>query len=465
MSTSFNKEINGVRRNLANGLRSLLFRRIALKEFYVSHDQLVILAIFLSGVIFFGSFILSLPEPEFSVYGIATVTTQLLFLALGVYLFSKVPGKKEHILPLYIVLLSIWPLFHLIWLAIGKSATFNYWNFYGENKYFYIFLNIWIAAVVVNVVSRAVGVSKKSIFLILAIYVAILGVPLNYLVFGNFWHPTYHYDAEYKKYKSINQEVTYYRQFQFIEEAKAQLLSQRKGVSDIYFVGFGSYASQDVFMKEVQYAKRVLDEKYDTQGRSIALINNIKTLEDTPLASKSNLTLVLDHIGKLIDPEEDILFLYLTSHGSKEQQLSVKLMPLTLNSIGPSDLKAALESSNIKYRVILVSACYSGGFVEPLIDDYTVVFTASAKDKKSFGCGSKNNFTYFGRAVFKEHMEHNYNLIDAFGKAIESIRIRENAGKLEPSEPQLFIGNKIREKLLVFTEEIKKYNRKKSSGK
>ncbi|MCP4489451.1 MAG: hypothetical protein GY820_19380 [Gammaproteobacteria bacterium] len=140
----------------------------------------------------------------------------------------------------------------------------------------------------------------------MAIYVFILGIPLNYLASRNFWHQSYNYEAEYDKYTSVNQETTYYRQFELLNNTRTNLLPQRKGISDIYFVGFGSYARQDVFKKEAQYAKRVLDDKFDTEGRSVALINNMHTLENTLLASKSNLALVLDHIGGLIDPDENL---------------------------------------------------------------------------------------------------------------------------------------------------------------
>ena len=463
MISRLNREVKGACLNLKNGLRLIVFKRIDLDEFHVSYDQVVILSIVLSGVFFLGGFILSLPEPEFSVFGIATVATHLTFLALCGYCFSKVDREKDQTLQFYIVLLSTWPLFCLYWLAVGEYALIGFWQFYGEHKYAYMVFNLWLAAVVISAVSRAVGASKKNIIRILLIYLATLGIPLNYLVFGNFWHQAYDPGVEYENYTSVNEEATYYRQFQLLEDFRSHLLPHRIGVSDIYFVGFGSYSRQDVFMKEVQYAKRVLDKKFDTVGRSVALINNLDTLEDTLLASSSNLSLVLEHIGKLIDPDEDVLFLYLTSHGSKEHQLSVNLMSLTLNTMGPSDLKDALDNSGIKFRVLLVSACYSGGFVEPLKNDYTVVFTASNIDKQSFGCSNLNDFTYFGRAIFKEQMEQNYNLLDVFDKAIESIRNRENSEKLEHSEPQLYVGEKIREKLLILAEEIESFNRKNGS--
>ena len=51
------------------------------------------------------------------------------------------------------------------------------------------------------------------------------------------------------------------------------------------------------------------------------------------------LNLVIQHIGKVMNPEEDILFLYLTSHGSKENGLSVEFIPLQLNMIDPKSPK------------------------------------------------------------------------------------------------------------------------------
>ena len=78
------------------------------------------------------------------------------------------------------------------------------------------------------------------------------------------------------------------------------------------------------------------------------------------------------------------MFLYLTSHGSKHQKLSVIFMPLRLNDVEPHFLKESLDSSGIKYRVLVISACYSRLFIEPLMDDYTIILTSSASGKQSF---------------------------------------------------------------------------------
>ncbi|WP_084683783.1 C13 family peptidase [Psychromonas hadalis] len=55
-----------------------------------------------------------------------------------------------------------------------------------------------------------------------------------------------------------------------------------------------------------------------------------------------------------------------------------------------------LLKSKIKWKVIVVSACYSGIYIETLADEYTLVMTASNAEQPSFGCSNSANFTYFG---------------------------------------------------------------------
>ena len=64
-----------------------------------------------------------------------------------------------------------------------------------------------------------------------------------------------------------------------------------------------------------------------------------------------------------MNPDEDILFLYLTGHGSKNAELSVKFWPLQLNQLSAENLKQMLDEAGINWRVVVISACYSGSFV------------------------------------------------------------------------------------------------------
>ena len=207
-------------------------------------------------------------------------------------------------------------------------------------------------------------------------------------------------------------------------------------------------------MKEIEHVQRVMDERLGTSGRSVALINNLKTLDTTPLASSTNLRIALKHIGSKMNPDEDVALLYLTSHGSMDHELAVQMWPLDLNNIRPEDIRAYLDDADIRWRIILISACYSGGFIKALQNEYSLIFTAAAPDKASFGCSNENEYTYFGEALFKNLEDKPYQFVEHFVQAMERIRQRERYENLTPSEPQLFIGNLMKEKLKLLERDI-----------
>lgn len=252
----------------------------------------------------------------------------------------------------------------------------------------------------------------------------------------------------------VTSEEAWSEQPQLLDEGLAALKDGRPGVTDLYFVGFASYAAQDVFRKDVTTARTLFDQRFDTQGRSILLINNRRTLLDTPLATLSNLRATLEEIGKAMNPQEDIVFLYVSSHGSPGE-VTVEFSPLELEQLTPTSLHRMLVESGIKWRVIVISACYSGSFIAPLEDEYTMVITAAQADRTSFGCGNESDFTYFGDAYFNEALRNTSSFIDAFEQAKISIAEREKKEHMSPpSNPQIFVGRAIAGKLKQFDSEL-----------
>ena len=236
-------------------------------------------------------------------------------------------------------------------------------------------------------------------------------------------------------------EALLYQQTRLLDQQLDKLQAQRPNVADLYFVGFAGYGWQDVFMKEVNTVRALFDKRFDTQGRSLVLINNAKTAESEPLASMTALQAALSRIGQLLDPEEDVLFLFVTSHGSTEPPyISIDNAGLDLTQLTPERLKTALAATPIKWKVIVVSACYSGGFIPALRDDHTLVITASSADRNSFGCSDHNNMTDFGRAYFVEALNATRSLTVAFDLASKRIVEREKAEGLTPSQPQMVMG-------------------------
>ena len=200
-------------------------------------------------------------------------------------------------------------------------------------------------------------------------------------------------------HRKLNEDA-FYEQPKVLERELAAVKPGRRGVIDIYFIGIGGYADQDVFMKEINAVSRLFQERFGTGGKTIRLVNNRKTLASSPVASVTSLRASLMRVGEVMDKDEDLLFLFLTSHGSQTHRFSLDLWPLQLHELEPGKLRALLDESGIRNRVIIVSACYSGGFVNSLKDENTLVISASAVDKNSFGCSNEAEWTYFGKAYF-----------------------------------------------------------------
>ncbi|MEE8084783.1 MAG: C13 family peptidase, partial [Alphaproteobacteria bacterium] len=157
-----------------------------------------------------------------------------------------------------------------------------------------------------------------------------------------------------------------------------------------------------------------------------------------PVASITTLRLALNEIAVKMG-EEDILFLYITSHG-RRGRISVRIGGIKLRDLRAGTLRRILDQAGIKNRVLVISACYSGSFIEPLRDDNTLIMTASAADLTSFGCGHDGTFTYFGNALIGIAMEKEFSMARAFEIAVRSIEKREKKEGLGPSKPQIRVG-------------------------
>jgi len=243
-------------------------------------------------------------------------------------------------------------------------------------------------------------------------------------------------------------ESVFHAQGELIERDLAAVEAGRPGVTELYFLGFAPDGSQDVFLREMRSVKKMVDRDFGAATRSVTLVSNAATLEQYPIATATNLRRSLARIGKQMNTDEDVLFVYVTAHGDQGFGLSAHAPPLDLAPLNPTVLARALNDAGIKWRVLVISACYSGGFIEPLKDDNTLIITASAADRQSFGCETGNDWTHFGDAYFGKALPQAKSFIAAFPIAAEAVTKREIAEKLSPpSNPQMFAGRAIAEKL------------------
>ncbi len=245
-------------------------------------------------------------------------------------------------------------------------------------------------------------------------------------------------------------EQVLYAQPRMMREALSELGPRIPGKPNLYLLAFAGDGSEDVFRNEAEYAARLFAQRFGASAHSLVLENNPASLSTRPLASWSNLETALDGLGKVMQPDQDILLLYLTSHGSEDHDLLLDMDPLPLDQLGASDLAGILAMHPFKWKVVVINACYSGGFVPPLRGPGTLVLTAARADRSSFGCGSDSDITYFGKAWLVDALNRTDNFADAFKRASGEISRWERQDKLTPSEPQIDIGSGIAGQLALW---------------
>lgn len=231
-----------------------------------------------------------------------------------------------------------------------------------------------------------------------------------------------------------------------LAKALSALQPQRPGVTDLYVVGFAGDASDDVFRNETLYLKQLFEQRFDARGRVVALVNNPDNLGEqpyAPLATYDNLYDTLAAVGKRMDRKEDALLLFVTTHGTEDHTLYVQVDGNEEDFISPQDLRTALDDAGIDHRIIVLSACYSGGFIPALRSPDTLILTAARADRPSFGCGNTSNATYFGQAWLIDAMNQSDDPLAAFTIAKAEITAREKQDGELPSLPQQSLGKRI----------------------
>ena len=233
------------------------------------------------------------------------------------------------------------------------------------------------------------------------------------------------------------------RQPQLLQAAIEALEPPRPGMHGLYFVGFAGYGDQDVFRKEVEHVRELFDREFGTRGHSLVLANSAGTLDRYPLATLKNLKLALAALAHKFDPKEDVLFLFMTSHGDRRGGFALQLNGRAMGDIAPRQLAGALATAGIQNRVVLISSCFSGQFVAPLANDDSLVITAAAANRASFGCTTEAEWTYFGKGYFVDALPKERKFIPAFFEAQTLVAAREIWEQVPSSRPQISIGARI----------------------
>ncbi|OLU34092.1 peptidase C13 [Pseudomonas sp. PA27(2017)] len=230
-------------------------------------------------------------------------------------------------------------------------------------------------------------------------------------------------------------EIGLLKQGDLLDQAIAALpTSTPRG--ELYALTLAGDGKQSVFLREADYVADLLAERFAAHGR-ITLANHRDHLADRPLATRENLRRAVQAVAERTGPE-DLVFIYLTSHGSRTHELNLNQPRLQLADLPADELASLLEPLAERDKVVVISACYSGGFIAALKNEKTLLMTAARADRVSFGCSEEADFTYFGRALFAEALQQTDDLQEAFELARAAVAEREQADGFEPSEPQIW---------------------------
>ncbi len=219
----------------------------------------------------------------------------------------------------------------------------------------------------------------------------------------------------------------------------AGLAPPTKGATNIYALGIAGWADQDVFLKELDGGLAALGSVLPLHGHAVRLVNHHETLESLPLANQHNFAAAVHALGEVMDKNADVLLLLMTSHG-EQTGFGLRLPSEVVTQLTPQEVAATLDNEGIKNRIVIVSACYAGIFVPPLLNDTTIVITAADAKNTSFGCAPERDWTYFGDAFFRQSVRPGWDFQRAFDNARVLIQGWELMDRARPSNPQAHFG-------------------------
>lgn len=332
-------------------------------------------------------------------------------------------------------------------IAIPTELTVRYWVVNGSTAHWLVFLAqvAWFIAAQSRLLTRTAGPLTRAIVvavILLQVAVSAVVTPMSA------WFPVGDDPSSAPARVSLTQE-RFELQPVLLASALDAVQPGRAGVVELYAITFAPYASQAVFEREGDLVADVLGTRFDAQGRTVRLVNQNRSANDRPWATPLNLERTIRRMAERMNREEDILMIYLTSHGGRDGRLATDFWPIDVDAVTAEQLRRWLDEAGIRYRVIAVSACFSGTWLEPLRGDATLVMTAADAEHTSYGCGSRSELTFFGRAMFDEALRETRSFEQAHAQAREVIRRREvEAGKSDGySNPQMALGESIRPQL------------------
>lgn len=155
-------------------------------------------------------------------------------------------------------------------------------------------------------------------------------------------------------------------------------------------------------------------------------------------AEPATADLLLRRIADLPARPGDRCFIFLTSHGERGAGL---WLARSNRALSPDELARALSQGCAAVpTIVIVSACYSGGFAAgKMAKPNRVILTAARSDRPSFGCQVRRTYNFFDECLLSV-LPQAATWRSVFDGAGKCVRRMERALSALPSEPQAYFG-------------------------
>jgi hypothetical protein len=232
-----------------------------------------------------------------------------------------------------------------------------------------------------------------------------------------------------------------------IEQQISRMQQGEIGKKEVFLVVVAGFDTPSVFSNEMRLAADQLSVALHAKNRILFLSNSNKDRETLPQVTPFLLQQAVKKLSKKMNSNEDILAMYLVSHGTK-QGFVFKANNGYMEIASPYSIQQALKEAETPWNMIFVSACYGGLFVDELKNSKSMVMTAANATNPSFGCDVTNQYTYFGTELLKNRdFSGKVDWNEIFQDTQRKIKKKEADKYLEHSNPQFWLGDELAEYL------------------
>lgn len=168
-------------------------------------------------------------------------------------------------------------------------------------------------------------------------------------------------------------------------------------------------------------------------------VTRFSAIAGTPGAERADAVPVLQHIATLSPADGQACLVFITSHGLPRRGLA---MMASRQMIGARIMDRALsEGCGDRPTLAILSGCFSGVFArEPMTRPNRVILTAARDDRPSFGCGARDEFTYFDACLF-DSLAAGRTWQAVFDATTACVSRREQERNFDASYPQAWFGS------------------------